>query len=270
MNFDVADLIRRAGKTRLKRVVLLPITPTAAQQGDLRRIYARIVRAWSAAWRERVEPVYSRTVAEGIRDSVEDTEQALDYAAAAALSRLFVELDAALEDWVVRIEEWHRGRFAQLFTPAGVNLATLLGRGNVQVTLEAVLAENVSLIRSLNDQMRNGISGAVFRGLTNRSPARDVAREIRKLTGIGTRRAELIAADQLQKLTARLDQERQQQVGVRKFQWAHSRKRYPRPEHVARDGKVFAWSSKVGRTDPPGRAIRCGCRARPVVELDSD
>src|SRR5690606_3725767 len=131
-------------------------------------------------------------------------------------------------------------------------------------TLQSILADNTSLIRSLNDQMRNGISGAVFRGLTNRTPARDVAREIRRQAGIGQTRAELIAADQLQKLTSRLDQARQEQVGLTSFEWAHSGKRHPRPEHVARDGKVFRWDSPVGRNDPPGRAIRCGCRSRAV------
>jgi SPP1 gp7 family putative phage head morphogenesis protein len=140
----------------------------------------------------------------------------------------------------------------------------------VRRTLAATLAENVSLIRSLDDQMRTGVAGAVFRGLQNRSPARDVAREIRALTGVGTRRAELIAADQLQKLTSLLDEERQKQAGMGKFQWAHSRKKYPRPEHIVRDGKVYEWSSSVAKNDPPGRAIRCGCKARGVLEVDEE
>jgi SPP1 gp7 family putative phage head morphogenesis protein len=80
-------------------------------------------------------------------------------------------------------------------------------------------------------------------------------------------RADLIAADQLQKLTSRLDQERQVQLGINEFQWQHSHKLHPRPYHVARDGMRFKWDSVVGRTDPPGRAIRCGCKARAVVDL---
>lgn len=269
MKIDLAGMIRRAGATRRPFVLGRAIIPTGAQELALLRIYARVLRGWSQAWAGRIQPSYARTI-EGlpaIGDSVEDTRATVDDAAA-AMTRLTAVLSADLEDWAVRVEEWHRRQFASSFVPAGVRLDTLLGRTDVQTPLRAVLADNVSLIRSLNDQMRNGISGAVFRGLTNRTPAREVSREIRKTIGLGKSRADLIAADQLQKLTARLDQERQEQCGLTKFRWIHSEKKYPRKEHVARNGKVYAWDSPVGKNDPPGRAIRCGCRAQPVVELD--
>lgn len=269
MNFDLAQLIKRVGRTRQKHIVAPRITPTAAQKQDLQALYMRVVRAWGRLVLERIMPAYERTLAEGMRDSVDDVQGEIDEAQA-ALTRLVLTLDAALEDWAVRVEEWHRKRFGTLFTPVGVRLDTLLSRGDVTTTLQAVLGDNLSLIRSLNDQMRNGISGAVFRGLSNRTPAREVGREIRNTTGIGTRRAELIAADQLQKLTSRLDEERQRQAGIGKFEWAHSGKKFPRPEHIARDGKIYSWDSEVAKSDPPGRAIQCGCRARAVLELDDE
>lgn len=271
MKIDLAGMIRRAGTTKQPYVLARVINPTRAQEQDVLAIYMRVVRGWLAEWGERILPQYNRTLAQlpGLRDSVGDVQGAVDEAGA-NMTRLRMTLDAQLEDWEVRVEGWHRKQFAQSFTPAGVRLDTLLGRGDVQSTLEATLADNVSLIRSLDDQTRNGISGAVFRGLTNRTPARDVAREIRKVADISKSRAELIAADQLQKLTARLDQERQEQVGGEEFEWQHSRKRYPRPEHVERNGKVYRWDSTIGKNDPPGRAIRCGCRSRPIIKLEAD
>lgn len=266
MEFSVAELIQRAGKTHAKEFVPPPIIAPAGLEADLRAIYYRVIRAWTEATNERVKPAYAATMAEGVRDSPADVEGAVEDANA-ALTRLAVTIGPELEDWVVRVEQWHRGRMVQQFTPVGVNLTTLLSRGNVARTLESVLAENIALIRSLSDQMRSGISGAVFRGLTNRSAAAEVAREIRKLTGVAQSRAKLIASDQLQKLTSRLDQERQTQLGIKEFQWAHSGKLHPRPHHKARDGQRFKWNSHVARTDPPGRAIRCGCKARSVVKL---
>jgi SPP1 gp7 family putative phage head morphogenesis protein len=263
---DAPEMIRRTGRTQQRQIILPAIVPTGVQERELLRIYMRVVREWGRLIWQQVEPVYARTLSELVTDTVDDVESEMA-AVQAALTRLVLTLDASLEDWTVRVEEWHRGRFGQLFTATGVRLDMILGRGDVAPTLQAVLGENTALIRSLSDQMRNGISGAVFRGLTNRSPATEVAREIRKITGVARKRAELIAADQLQKLTGRLDRERQEQVGIRKFQWVHSRKKHPRPEHVARDGTIYAWNSAVARTDPPGRAIRCGCRARAVVEL---
>lgn len=270
MKIDLAGMVRRVGINRRPYVVGRAIIPTSAQEKDLLRIYMRVVRGWYTEWTDRIRPQYERSLRTlpAIGDSVDDVRGATD-AAAEAMNRLVFALGAEIEDWAVRVEQWHRGQFATVFTPAGVNLKTLLGAGDVKTPLQAVLADNVSLIRSLNDQMRNGISGAVFRGLTSRTPAREVAREIRKATGIGTSRAQLIAADQLRKLTARLDQERQEQCGISKFRWLHSEKKYPRPEHVARNGKVYEWNKGVGLSDPPGRAIRCGCRAQPVLELES-
>lgn len=266
MQFSVAELIRRAGKTRQRELVLPAIVAPVGLEADLRRLYLQVVEQWAKAYREKIAPVYSATVAEGVRDSPADVEGATEDANA-ALTRLAVVIGPQLEDWVVRVEQWHRTRMGQLFTPSGVRLETLLGRGDVATTLQSVLAENVALIRSLSDQMRNGISGAVFRGLTARSTAATVAKEIRQLTGVARSRAKLIAADQLQKLTGRLDEERQTQLGIRKFEWAHSGKKHPRLHHLARHGLRYAWDSAVARTDPPGRAIRCGCKARAVVEL---
>lgn len=269
MRIDLVALVKRAGKYRASTFTAAEIQPTGAMRDDLLRVYMRVVREWLRQWQTEIRPQYEATLAEGLRDSVNDVQGTTD-AASNALNRLVVSLDAELSDWIVRTEEWHRGQFGKLFTPVGVRLDMLLGAGDVGRTLQAVLADNVSLIRSLNDQMRNGISGAVFRGLTNRTPARDVAREIRKQTGIGKRRAELIAADQLQKLTGRLDQQRQEQLGLTSFEWAHSGKLHPREWHKERNGKVFRWDSEVGKTDPPGFAIRCGCRARAVVDLEAE
>lgn len=259
-------MIRRAGKTRQREIVALPIVPTKAQATDLYRIYNRVVTQWAQLARQRILPVYERTLSTLVRDTPDEVKGEAD-AVAAAMSRLVLTLNASLEDWVVRIEQWHRGRFGTLFTPVGVNLETLLSRGDVFDTLASVLAENIALITSLNDQMRGSISGAVYRGLTNRSTAADVAREIRNATDIGRKRAVLIASDQLQKLTGRLDEERQKQVGSDEFEWMHSHKRFPRPDHVVRDGKRYKWDSDIGRNDPPGRRIRCGCRAKAVISL---
>lgn len=266
MKIPLAEMIRRAGRTRPGTVVASALTPPDGLRTTLLRVYTRVTREWSDKALAAVLPQYERSVAAMMRDSPDEVQREVDEVGA-ALTRLVLTLNADLENWVVRVEEWHRGRFGTLFTANGVNLDTLLGRGEVTETLRSVLAENASLIRSMNDQMRNGISGSVFRGLANRTPAREVAKEIRATAAIGKRRAELIASDQLQKLSARLDQERQEQVGIEEFEWAHSRKKFPRLEHVDRNGKRYRWDSDVGKNDPPGRAIRCGCRSRAVLDL---
>ena len=144
--------------------------PTATQEQALRVIYMQVVRGWLDEWANRILPAYRRSVEALpiIGDSVDGTQDEIDDAGN-VLTRLVLSLGADLEDWAVRVETWHRKQFAQSFTAAGVKLDTLLGPAEAKVTLQATLAENISLIRSLNDQQRNGISGAVFRGLNNRT-----------------------------------------------------------------------------------------------------
>lgn len=266
MQFNVAEIIARAGTTRQPELVLAPLFPPMGLERDVLAIYMRVVKGWAAGARDTIMPAYSKALSAALRDSPDDVQQSLDDVSA-DLTRLVIDLGPELEDWVVRVENWHRAAFSRSFTPTGVKLDTLLGAGDVKTTLQSVLADNTALVRSLNDQLRNQISGAVFRGLTNRTTAADVAREIRERVGVGRTRAQLIAADQLQKLTSRLDQERQEQIGIKEFEWVHSRKKNPREIHVARNGKRYSWDSSIAKSDPPGRAIRCGCRARPVVKL---
>lgn len=266
MRFDIVALARRAGSTRTTDYIMPRIVPTVAQEQDLAAIYFRVVNLWAAAWRRDIRPEYTRTL-DGlpmIGDSVAST-QAVIMRMDSLLLRMLVGMVGDVDSWITDLEVWHRRQFAQNLRPTGVNIFTLLDRREVQTTLQAVLFENASLIRSLEDQMRNDISGAVMRGFNNRTPALEVAKEIEKIEGIGRRRALLIASDQTRKLSGALDEERQRQAGIDSFRWHHSRKRYPRIEHVERDGKIYEWDSAVGRDDPPGYAINCGCAAEGVV-----
>ncbi len=269
MQVDLAELVRRVGKYRRGSFTAPEIEPTGAQRSVLLRIYMRVVRGWQQRFRETILPEYERALSELITDDAGTLNTTIGISER-QMTQLANAAGLSVDEWISTVETWHRKRFAQAFNPTGVNVGTLLDRNDVNATLAAVLGENTALIRSLDDQMRNGISGAVFRGLQARTPARDLAREIRKVASVGQSRAELIAADQLQKLTGALDEQRQKQAGIDKFQWAHSGKAKPRPEHVARDGKIYAWTDPVATSDPPGRAIRCGCRARAVLELDDE
>ena len=269
MNIDLAEIVRRVGKYNRAAFVARPIPPTKAQRDELQRIYMRIVRGWQTRFRERILPAYERALSELVTDDANGLQFEIGLSER-QLAQLASAAGLSVDDWIKTTERWHRRQFAQAFVPTGVRLDTLLDRTDVRATLDAVLGENVALIRSLNDQMRNGISGAVFRSLQNRTTARDLAREVRKLASTGQSRAELIAADQLQKLTGALDEQRQRQVGIEKYKWRHSGKANPREEHKARDGETYAWNDPKIGDDKPGHAIRCGCRAQAVLEIDEE
>lgn len=110
-----------------------------------------------------------------------------------------------------------------------VDLTTQMLAGDVEETMDDVIARNMALIHNVSDQTRGRISDIVFRGLQNRAPTREVAREIAKATGMARRRALNIAMDQTQKLSASLDRQRQLQVGMTSFIWIHNVASFTRP-----------------------------------------
>jgi uncharacterized protein with gpF-like domain len=84
------------------------------------------------------------------------------------------------------------------------------------------------------------------------------------------------------KLASALDAERQRQAGMDVWKWNHSDKLHPRPEHVARDGKLYAdepeHRGKLGNgqevlvppPDRPGELPFCGCVRQAVLVFEGE
>lgn len=264
---NLRALIRQSGNRR-RRITVRPIQPTSALASDLAAIYLRVVGAWIAAL-PRIEAAYARTIAEMTTDSPADISREIDEATG-ALERLLLTLTPRLREWALRTERWHRGRWTgALLSATGIDLGTILSPVDVTQTVEAALAWNVDLIRNVSDEARQRVANSVFRGVNERRPAREIAKELREGLGMSRQRALLIASDQTAKLTSQLDQARQEQAGFDRYVWRHSGKRFPRETHVAREGKIFEWA-KAPADGHPGAAIRCGCRAQAYLDLDED
>lgn len=305
MRFDLAAMTRRVRPTMRRRaVVIRDIAPPAALATDLYRgCYLPVVEQWSGAV-ERIVEEYSRTLGSittdahsaadagaelippelhaRLNDSSSDLQARID-AASSEFERLFIQLTAALEDWGIRVERWQRNAWRQaILTTTGVDLLTLIGPEDVRATVETYLRWNTELVRDVSAQVRQRISSAVFAGLQNRSPVRDVARQIRDAVDVSRSRSRNIAADQLSKMSAALADERRRQAGLSVWKWRHSGKKHPRAQHVARDGSLYSDDpAGVGETvngqtvqapppenDRPGRPPWCGCRGQGVLVLD--
>ncbi|WP_241971166.1 minor capsid protein [Actinobacillus lignieresii] len=71
-----------------------------------------------------------------------------------------------------------------------------------------------------------------------------MAKEVKELTGVTSKRARLIARDQIGKLNARLTQLRQQQIGVKSYIWRTSLDERVRKWHKSREGERFDWDAR--------------------------
>ncbi len=266
MKFDLASVVKRPSR---RPIELTPIVTTKAQADDLARIYLRIVRGWQEAT-PRIIAAYETELNRVLQTDAADALGAALDGIAEEMQRLVLVLTPSLRDWAFRVERWHRGKFiGGILAGADVDLSTVLGPIEVQETVETLIQRNVALVRDVSQQARARIADAVFRGLQQKAPAREVAKDIREATGLARARSIRIAADQATKLGAALNEERQRQAGLDKFKWRHSGKLHPRDWHRARNGKTFPWEgSGIPADDMPSVPPFCGCTAQGVITFD--
>lgn len=290
MRYDLRALTRRSNPgIRRRSIVIRDIVPPATLASDL---YAAAYKPVVELWDSRTDAIiaeYERALgqlstdsasiplAALITDSPADLQARLD-AATSDLERLFILIDASLRDWTVRVERWQREKWrGAVLAATGVDLQTLIGPEDVRATLEQYLEWNTALVRDVSAQARQRISNAVFTGLTQRKPVREVAAEIRDAVGMARDRSMRIAADQLSKITSSLAEERRREAGISVWKWRWSHKKHGRAEHIARDGKLYADTAAGADEakdinpppeDRPGQLPFCGCRGQAVLMLD--
>ncbi len=147
--------------------------------------------------------------------------------------------------------------------------------------VNASIAENVSLIKSIPAQYFKDVTGAVMRSITSGQGLYDLLPEIKKYEGVTARRAELIALDQTRKAYSSVNAIKLDKLGVKKFEWLHSGgSREPRESHIKIDGEIFSFANleaeQAARGVPkqdrglPGTPINCRCRIVAVIDFDGD
>ncbi|TZG26514.1 hypothetical protein FYJ91_11225 [Sphingomonas montanisoli] len=281
-------MVRRSQNPRRKTIDIRPIAPPGMlAQALFARCYRPVVNAWAAVL-PRIMAEYERSIAmrdgqpshltigapDLITDSISSLSDLLD-AIGRELSDLVLQLLPELREWAARVESWHRGQWrGAVLSATNVDIeAVLLASGTPQSVRDSI-AWNTSLISDVSDQARQRIANIVFAGMRDNRPARDIARELREAVGLSRQRSLRIASDQLVKLTSSLDRERRAEAGIRTWKWRWSHKKHGRPEHIARDGKVYADTAALAGDgvlpppdDLPGTLPFCGCRSQAVLSL---
>lgn len=247
-----------------RETTLRPIVTTQAQADSLARLYLQVLAVWSKA-APRIVDEYARTLSQITTDSVADIEVEIENTQGEAVRAIF-SFRWLFAGWLDNLIQWHtRKLVANLKYATSIDLSSIIGPAP-QDTVQATIARNVALVTNISDQARERISDAVYRGLTQRLPAREVAKEINSALALGRARSIRIASDQLVKASAALDRSRMAELGIVKFKWLHSGKAHPRLWHLARDGKTFRFDDPKLRGDMPGDQPFCGCKAQGVIE----
>lgn len=137
--------------------------------------------------------------------------------------------------------------------------------------MNATIAENVALIKSIPRQYSLEVEGIVMRGFQRGRDLSTITEELQKRYGVTKNRAALIARDQSNKLTATVTQARRVELGLFKAIWVHSGGgKEPRHSHVkaGQDKREFDVREGClidGQKILPGELINCRCSSRTVL-----
>lgn len=267
-------MLLQKSKRRGKELLLRPVHPNAGLEAAYRRRLTALVDEmaksllhWIGAAYRANEPAIAadETPAAALRSTIR------------RLSRQWLRrFDQAADD----LAKWFATSAASRSDAA---LRSILKKGGFTVEfkmttaardiLQATIAQNVALIKSIPEQYLTSVEGAVMRSVTAGRDLAELTKELQHAHGVSRRRAAHIALDQNNKASAAIARVRQVELGITEAIWVHSGGgKHPRPTHVKAGRERTRYDVKEGWFDPavkkfifPGTEPYCRCVSRAVV-----
>jgi SPP1 gp7 family putative phage head morphogenesis protein len=141
-----------------------------------------------------------------------------------------------------------------------------------QAQLDNWANENAKLITNIPQKAIDQIREDSIEALTSGTTVDDLKAIIHERIDVADSRAELIARDQVAKLNADLNRERQTDVGVEQYIWRTVGDERVRDSHVDCDGETFSWDNDTSLNgvpkpdgNDPGQDYQCRCWAEPIL-----
>lgn len=137
--------------------------------------------------------------------------------------------------------------------------------------LQATIAENVGLIKSIHTAYFNQVQEIVMQGVKNGRDMDYIRKELVDRYRISERKAKLIARDQTNKAMQTISRARSLEAGITEATWVHiPGAKMSREAHKNFDGKKFdltkgMYDPDVGKWIMPGELINCNCRFKLVL-----
>lgn len=141
----------------------------------------------------------------------------------------------------------------------------------IKTAYEAVVAEQVGLIKSIPQKYLGDVQTAVFQNVMQGSDLAALTDQIQAKYGIAHRRAALIARDQNHKAFAAIQRAERLEAGIDEAEWFHSHAgKDPRESHLKMNKKRYKiqkgmWDYAVQRYIWPGTEVNCRCTDAPVI-----
>lgn len=134
---------------------------------------------------------------------------------------------------------------------------------------QAVIGENISLIKSIPAKHLQEVEGLVMRSVQTGRDLGQLRDDLIERYDITKKRAALISRTENNKATATMERARRLELGITKAKWLHSGGGvHPRPSHVKASGKIYDVAQGClidGEYVQPGELINCRCVSRAVI-----
>ena len=184
------------------------------------------------------------------------------FARTVATSRMLQANGAQRQKFITAFKKTVGVDVSKLMAPAVRISGRLIDKGTI-VEVNQAIHNNIKLIETIPKQHLDKIKTVISEGIASGADNFSLVKEIEKVNGQNTRRARLIARDQMQKLNSVLAQARQQDLGIKGYIWRTSQDVVVRDSHEDNDGKRFSWDNPPRETGHPGEDINCRCVAEP-------
>lgn len=140
-------------------------------------------------------------------------------------------------------------------------------------TLDSVINQNTTLIKSIADQHLNEVADMVQRSVMAGRDLATLTSELKERYGITQRRAAFIARDQNNKATSFITRTRQIEMGLTEAIWCHSSAgKHPRPMHVKAGRERLRYDIRKGADVDgngklifPGEEPNCRCTSQVII-----
>ena len=245
---------------------LRPVFPNAGIAALYRKKLRKLIEEMQASYAHFIKAQYRRKPPAMAQDNspAQDLER--------ELRRLGVQWNKRFNDAAPLLAAWFAKSAAKrsdaalrrILKDAGITVEFRMTKAMRDI-LNAMLADNVALIKSIPEQYHTQVQGLVMRSVQTGRDLGTLSKELRARYGVTERRAALIAFTQNQMATSSMQHARQTELGIEEALWLHSHAGVtPRKTYLANDGKRYkiaeGWfdpDPKVRRKIWPGELINC-------------
>lgn len=176
--------------------------------------------------------------------------------------------EAVAKTTVTEIAARDERSWFQVASKMGRELREELAAAPTGPTLRSLMADQVTLIKSLPLEAAERVHRLAIEGIETGGRASSLAAEIMRTGEVTLSRANLIARTETGRVSTVLTQVRAQHIGSPGYNWRTVGDSDVRPSHRAMNGKFVAWEAPPtldGLTGHAGAIPNCRCFCEPVI-----